>query len=106
MRGRGVDVRVNALFYSERKMKMKTKTIKVFITTMIVVISAMVFSVAASATEITLPDIISDHMLIQQGEEIHLWGTAGAGEVVSVTISANETVYNTCLLYTSPSPRD
>ncbi|MBQ3023074.1 MAG: hypothetical protein IJD91_07150 [Clostridia bacterium] len=72
---------------------MKAKPIKFFITTLIVMISAMVFSVAVSAAEIVLPDIISDHMLIQQGEEISLWGTAGSGEKVEVTISANGRVY-------------
>ncbi len=50
-------------------------------------------SIGASAAEINLPDIISDHMLLQQGEPIILWGTAQRGEDVEIKVTADGTVY-------------
>ncbi|MBE7042159.1 MAG: hypothetical protein E7399_01515 [Ruminococcaceae bacterium] len=56
----------------------------------------MIFSilpVVSGAESITLPDLISDHMLLQQGEPIKLWGTAPAGETVTITLgSTSKTV--------------
>jgi sialate O-acetylesterase len=34
-----------------------------------------------------LPSFLSDHMVLQQGREIHLWGKAEAGETVSVSLA-------------------
>ncbi len=34
-----------------------------------------------------LPSFLSDHMVLQQGREIHLWGKADAGETVSVSLA-------------------
>lgn len=56
---------------------------------------AVLFSVSAGAANINLPDIISDHMLLQQGEEVTLWGTADAGETVMVKLMANGKTYLT-----------
>ncbi|MBQ3023528.1 MAG: hypothetical protein IJD91_09505 [Clostridia bacterium] len=55
----------------------------------IVLVGIFMLSVVSYAAEITLPDIISDHMLIQQGEAGTLWGTAGAGETVTVKLTAS-----------------
>jgi len=33
-----------------------------------------------------LPTLISDHMVLQQGREIHLWGKADPGETITVTL--------------------
>jgi len=34
-----------------------------------------------------LPSFLGDHMVLQQGREIHLWGKADAGETVSVSLA-------------------
>lgn len=34
-----------------------------------------------------LPTLISDHMVLQQGREIHLWGKAEAGETITVSLA-------------------
>ncbi len=55
----------------------------------IVLVGIFMLSVVSYAAEITLPDIISDHMLIQQGEPTYVWGAAGAGETVTVKLTAS-----------------
>lgn len=47
-----------------------------------VIMVLCLFTVSVSAASISLPDLISDHMLLQQGKEIKLWGKAGAGVAV------------------------
>jgi sialate O-acetylesterase len=37
--------------------------------------------------DVKLPNIFSDHMVLQQGQENRIWGTAGAGESVSISIA-------------------
>lgn len=44
--------------------------------------------------DVKLPAVISDHMVLQQGHELPIWGWAEAGEQVSVTI-AGKTVMAT-----------
>jgi sialate O-acetylesterase len=36
-----------------------------------------------------LPTLISDHMVLQQGREIHIWGKADAGETVTVRLAGH-----------------
>ena len=36
-----------------------------------------------------LPNLISDHMVLQQGREIHLWGRADAGETIRVMLAGH-----------------
>src|ERR1700761_1136155 len=44
---------------------------------------------AASLTaEVKLPALISDHMLIQQGAPVRIWGSAAAGEAVKVSFAS------------------
>ncbi len=48
---------------------------------------------AADNSKIILPNLISDHMLIQQNKPIKLWGTATAGKVIIVKLEdENRTV--------------
>ena len=37
----------------------------------------------------TLPTLISDHMVLQQGREIRIWGKADAGETVTVSLAGH-----------------
>ena len=61
-------------------------------------IAALFFSLAAClSAEVRLPAVITDHMVIQRGQPVHVWGWADAGEAVSVmfrehtaTTKANE----------------
>src|SRR6202790_3619904 len=34
-----------------------------------------------------LPHLLSDHMVLQQGHEIHIWGNADPGETITVTLA-------------------
>ena len=36
-----------------------------------------------------LPTLISDHMVLQQGREIHIWGKADAGEKITVSLAGH-----------------
>jgi len=36
-----------------------------------------------------LPNLISDHMVMQQAREIHLWGKADPGETIRVTLAGS-----------------
>ncbi|MGP0020275.1 MAG: sialate O-acetylesterase [Candidatus Sulfotelmatobacter sp.] len=36
-----------------------------------------------------LPTLISNHMVLQQGREIHLWGKADAGEIITVSLAGH-----------------
>ncbi len=37
----------------------------------------------------TLPNLLTDHMVLQQGRPVHLWGKADPGEKITVTLAAN-----------------
>jgi sialate O-acetylesterase len=53
-----------------------------------VVSRAVVVLLAAGAAraDVKLPNIFGDHMVLQQGQKNKVWGTADAGEAVTVTI--------------------
>jgi len=47
----------------------------------------ILFGVASSSmAEIALPAVIGDHMVLQQGSEVSLWGSADPGEKVTVSL--------------------
>ena len=50
----------------------------------ILIIALILFAAFAANAEIRLPDIIGDSMVLQQKQKIPIWGTAEAGETVSV----------------------
>src|ERR1700733_1583869 len=39
----------------------------------------------------SLPHLISDHAVFQQGRKIHVWGTAEPGEQITVRLAEHET---------------
>src|SRR5271157_4956572 len=41
---------------------------------------------AAAAADVKLPALISDNMVLQQGRQVAIWGTADAGEQVTVSL--------------------
>ncbi len=41
--------------------------------------------------DVRLPNVFSDHMVLQQGKENKIWGTAAAGEKVSISIAGKST---------------
>jgi sialate O-acetylesterase len=43
---------------------------------------------ASLSADVKLPALISDHMLIQQGMPVRIWGTASPGEAVKVTFQS------------------
>jgi sialate O-acetylesterase len=55
----------------------------------IAVLLALLTAVTAATTqaEVTLPHILSDHMVLQRDRPIHLWGWADPGESVTATLN-------------------
>lgn len=45
------------------------------------------FAVGVLRADVKLPAVISDHMVIQQGQEFPVWGSAEPGEQINVTIA-------------------
>ena len=55
----------------------------------IIAISVFASSAVVQVTqaEVKLPNVFSDHMVLQQGQENKIWGTATAGEKISLAIA-------------------
>ncbi len=49
-------------------------------------IASMVATAATAQAEIKLPNIFSDHMVLQQGQENNIWGKGEAGETITITL--------------------
>jgi sialate O-acetylesterase len=47
------------------------------------------FGCLAARADVTLPALLADHMVIQRGLPVHVWGKAAEGESVSVTFRGN-----------------
>jgi len=43
------------------------------------VVTGWFLSFAASIAEVTLPHVFSDHMVLQQGADVPVWGSASPG---------------------------
>jgi sialate O-acetylesterase len=61
------------------------KKLSLLVSSLLVVVPTFVFSTNACA-EVTLPKILSSHMVLQRGRPIHLWGWADPGEKVTATL--------------------
>src|ERR1044072_178862 len=49
---------------------------------------ALLFASAADVrAEVTLPDVLSDSMVLQRGVRVPVWGTASSGEAVTVSFA-------------------
>ena len=48
------------------------------------------FAAADGGEALSLPSIISDNMVLQQGCEVPVWGTAGPGDTVTVEFLAQK----------------
>src|SRR3981081_1025482 len=46
---------------------------------------------SSSWADPVLPHLLSDHMVLQQGREIHIWGKADLGEKITVTLGEKTT---------------
>jgi sialate O-acetylesterase len=56
---------------------------------------ALVFGTVASAAavasaQVTVPEILSDHMVVQRDLPVHVWGTAAPEEQVTVSFRGEE----------------
>jgi sialate O-acetylesterase len=47
---------------------------------------ALIFFLASASAEVTLPKMLSSHMVLQRNHPIHLWGWADPGEPVTATL--------------------
>lgn len=50
-------------------------------------LAALVLAATGARADVKLPAIISDHMVVQAGQEVPLWGWAEAGEEVTATLA-------------------
>ncbi|HUQ70617.1 MAG TPA: sialate O-acetylesterase [Planctomycetaceae bacterium] len=57
---------------------------------MLLGLSALVALPAVSWADVKLPAIFTDHMVLQQGQKNRVWGTATAGEKVTVSIGSQQ----------------
>jgi sialate O-acetylesterase len=48
--------------------------------------AVVLLAAGAARADVKLPNIFGDHMVLQQGQKNKVWGTADAGEAVTVTI--------------------
>ncbi len=55
-----------------------------------VILLALTFANALRADSLEMPAVIADHMVFQQGEPIHVWGTADAGSIVRVHFAGQD----------------
>jgi len=46
----------------------------------------IILSYNKTQATITLPDLISDNMVIQENAPVHIWGMASVGEKISISI--------------------
>jgi sialate O-acetylesterase len=56
------------------------------------VLTLWLFSLACAPFAVAdpvLPNLISDHMVLQQGREIHIWGKADSAETITVSLAGN-----------------
>lgn len=51
---------------------------------------SMIMSAACAAADVKLPAIIGDNMVLEQGKQVAIWGTADAGEQVTVTLGGQK----------------
>ncbi|MGI9036339.1 MAG: sialate O-acetylesterase [Pyrinomonadaceae bacterium] len=57
------------------------------------ILFALVFLIAnAIRAEVRLPDILSDSMVLQQKQDVPIWGTADAGEAVTVSFGKQKKI--------------
>lgn len=65
--------------------------------TVSLVLSALALCVAlAAAADVSVPNIISDHMVLQRGMKAPIWGKADPGEAVVVKLGATEVKTTAC----------
>src|SRR5207253_1975792 len=50
----------------------------------------LTFSCGAASADVKLPSIFSDHMVVQRGTKIPIWGSAEPGEKVTVKAQQQE----------------
>lgn len=61
----------------------------------ITIFLGVVFSVAVTHSAVTLPHVFGHDMVLQQGRKIPVWGTAAAGERISVAFAGQTVVATT-----------
>ncbi|MGQ1786089.1 sialate O-acetylesterase [Saccharicrinis sp. GN24d3] len=54
---------------------------------LISIILGLLLTGICSAVELTMPAIFNDHMVVQQGQEVPVWGTSDAGATVEVSFA-------------------
>ena len=58
-----------------------------------IAIIVLFFSAATLTARVKLPALVGDHMVLQQNSDVHVWGWAGSGRIVTVTTSWDGKTY-------------
>ena len=58
-----------------------------FLRCVVAVAGAFAFGQAAVRAEVKLPSVFGDHMVLQQGQRLPVWGWAEPGEVVTGSVA-------------------
>ena len=64
----------------------KVFVIRLSLLSRLLIFSMSIYQTSEALSEVILPPIFSDHMVLQRDQPIPIWGTASAGEKVSVTL--------------------
>ena len=56
-------------------------------TLLLVALAVFCWSPPSSWADPVLPHLLTDHMVLQQDREIHIWGKADPGEKITVTLA-------------------
>ena len=59
-------------------------------TSALLVLAPLLFVLPSHAEGLRLPSIIADHMVLQRGEPVRLWGWAASGDVVRVEFAGQQ----------------
>jgi len=57
---------------------------------MLFAILALALAAPAAIAEVSLPSVLSDHMVLQRDQEVRIWGKAAAGENVTVSFAGQQ----------------
>jgi sialate O-acetylesterase len=55
----------------------------------LLLVFAVVVGTRSARAEVSVPSVLADHMVIQRGRPVHVWGMAAPGEAVAVEFRGN-----------------
>ena len=74
-----------------------------FLRRIVFVAGAFALGQAAVQADVKLPSVFGDHMVLQQGQRLPVWGWAEPGEAVTVAVPLAAAMLGQATSYTRPS---